>query len=281
MIEMASKGQNGLYQRGVAGDTYNTAVYLVREGLRVDYLTRLSDDPFSDEIIGQLQHEGLGIDLVTRCPGRQPGLYVINNDADGERYFSYWRGQAPVREMFDTCPALPALDVFYFSGITLAVTRSGAKSLQTLLRKLREQKCRIIFDPNFRPNLWEDLEQAQQHYREILPLCDMALPTLDDETLLWGIDSVEECRDLYLDQGISELVVKGDNLIAHVFHQGEQFQRQAEAVSAVDTTGAGDSFNAGYLASRLTGKPIDVSLIRAQKLAAAVVQHRGAILPGN
>lgn len=281
MIEMAALGQDNLYQRGVAGDSYNTAVYLARKGLQVDYLTRLGDDLDSGDILDRLANEGVGTTFVARIPKSQPGLYLISNDSIGERQFSYWRNQAPVRGLFDSPLKLPPLDAFYFTGITLAVTRSGAQGLRDLLHGLREQNCRIIFDPNFRPGLWDSLEQAQRHYRDIIPLCDLALPTLDDENLLWKIDSIEQCRDLYLQQGISELVVKGGDLTAHVFHKDEYIQRQARPVSAVDTTGAGDSFNAGYLASRLKGESIEESLFNAQELAAAVVQHRGAILPRN
>lgn len=279
MIEMAAQGQGELYQRGVAGDSYNTAVYLARQGLNVDYFTSLGDDGWSDDILARLQAEGISPDLVTRCPGRQPGLYVINNDKQGERQFSYWREQAPAREMFDAPVTLHNLELFYFTGITLAIARSGLENLIALLRQLRSTGCRIAFDPNYRPGLWDGLEQARQHYREILPLCDIALPTLEDETALWNIQSVSECRNFYLQQGVSELVVKGPELTAHVFSENKHWQKQSTPVRALDTTGAGDSFNAGYLGARTKGDDIDGALARAQQLSAAVVQHRGAILP--
>lgn len=279
MIEMAAQGRDDLYRRGVAGDSYNTAVYLAREGLDVGYCTSLGDDRWSEDILARLRTEGIATDLITRCPGRRPGLYVINNDERGERRFSYWREHAPVREMFDAPFTPPKSELFYFTGITLAVSRSGLQNLMALLQQLRSNGCRIAFDPNYRPDLWEGLAQAQRHYRAILPLCDIALPTLEDETALWGIDSAAGCRDFYQKHGISELVVKGPDLTAHVFHANKQWQKQATAVRAVDSTGAGDSFNAGYLATRTKGGDVDLALARAQQLSAAVVQHRGAILP--
>ena len=84
MVEMSAVDGRGSYQRGVAGDSFNTAVYLARSGCAVSYLTRLGDDSFSDDIVERLEHEGIDTDLVIRCAGRQPGLYVIDNDADGE-----------------------------------------------------------------------------------------------------------------------------------------------------------------------------------------------------
>lgn len=279
MVELASEAEPGIYRQGLAGDSFNTAIYLSRQGLSVDYLTWLGDDIFSDDIIRQMQQEKVGSDFIRRLPGRQPGLYMTNNDQRGERQFTYWRDHSPVREMFDQPLSLDNCQAFYFTGITLAVTRSGIQNLRSLLIQLRQDGVTIIFDPNYRPQLWQSTLQAQQHYREILPYCDTVLPTLDDETLLWDINSVEGCADMYQSYGAKEVVVKDPKLMAHVFSGQEQVQRQAETISAVDTTGAGDSFNAAYLAARLRGGSIESSLLAAQTLAAAVVQHRGALLP--
>jgi 2-dehydro-3-deoxygluconokinase len=282
MIEMASAGQKGKYTQGVAGDSFNTAVYLARAGLAVDYLTRLGDESFSDIILQHLVAEGIGTDLIQRCRGRQPGLYLISNDESGERQFTYWREHSPARDMFDQAPALDAYHAFYFTGITLAVTRCGLDNLKDTLRGLKRQGCSIIFDPNYRPGLWRDREQARQHYREVLPLCDILLPTLEDETALWGIETVDACHAMYRELDVREIVIKGCDLTTHVFAGEQTFKQRAQPVTALDTTGAGDAFNAGYLAQRLQGKSIEAAVTGAQQLSAAVVQHRGAILPrGN
>lgn len=281
MVEMAAQGPGDLFRRGVGGDSYNTCVYLAREGLDVGYFTYLGDDNWSTDILARLRDEDIATELISRLPGRQPGLYMIDNDARGERHFSYWREHAPAREMFNAPLKLPNLSLFYFTGITLAVSRSGLDNFVALLQQLRSSGCRIAFDPNYRPALWDGLAQAQRHYRAILPLCDTVLPTLEDETALWNIESVTSCRDFYLNQGISELVIKGPDLTAHVFADDKHWEKQSTPVQALDTTGAGDSFNAGYLATRIKGGDIDCALEHAQQLSAAVVQHRGAILPHN
>ncbi len=278
-MELAKVNGSDLYRQGLAGDSFNTAVYLARTGMQVEYLTRLGNDAFSDTIVDLLRQEGIGSEGIRRVAGANPGLYIIRNDDDGERHFSYWREHSPARQLFDRPTSLADIDAFYFTGITLAVTRSGLVNLQALLVALRERGVRVIFDPNYRARLWDSREQAQRNYEAVLPLCDMVLPTLEDETALWGIDRVEDCNRFYQGYGVSELVVKGPQLVAHVFTEGEHFSRQASAVAAVDATGAGDSFNAGYLAVRLRGGPPGAALDSAQQLAAAVVQHRGAIIP--
>lgn len=280
MIEMAALlASPGRYQQGLAGDTLNTSIYLARAGLNVEYLTKLGDDPFSSAIIEQLRQEGVGSNMIARLPGREPGLYLIRNDAEGERHFTYWRDNSPARELFDEPLQLPAIDVFYFTGITLAVTRSGHANLLALLNQLKQTGCRIVFDPNYRPRLWRSHEQAEQHYRAVLPLCHTVMPTLDDETALWGTRTVEECRSFYGNCNVRELVIKAPNLIVHAFSGEEYRHRQAKSVEAVDTTGAGDAFNAGYLTARLSGLGLDAALVAGQDIAARVVQHPGAIVP--
>jgi 2-dehydro-3-deoxygluconokinase len=279
MVEMAALGDPGLYRQGVAGDSFNTAVYLARAGLPVHYLTRLGNDALSAAIEDFMRSEDIATDLLTRCPGRQPGLYVINNDPNGERQFSYWREHSPARELFDQPIQLEGFDLFYFTGITLAVTCSGLQNLVSLLRALRDLGCRVAFDPNYRPHLWDNLQQAQEHYREILPLCHILLPTLEDDTALWETPDVAACRDHYRGLGIDELVIKGPDLTAYAYGDGQEWVKQANPVAAVDTTSAGDAFNAGYLASRLDKGTLALAITAAQALAAEVVQHRGAITP--
>lgn len=281
MLELVATGEPGQYARGIAGDSYNTAVYLAREGVDVSYLTRLGDDSLSADIIASLEAEGISTQGVTLCPGRTPGLYLIENDASGERHFTYWRDSSPARELFDSHAQVLPCNAFYFTGITLAVTRSGFANLLALLQTLRQQGTQILFDPNYRPRLWQDADQARQLYRQVIPLCDVVLPTLCDERELWGVDTASECLAFYQDLQVSEIVVKGDELTTLAFSPEETVELQAQNVSAIDTTGAGDAYNAGYLAARLTGANLHTAVECAQQLAARVIQHRGAILPKN
>ncbi len=278
MVEFASG--DGVWQQAYGGDTYNTAIYLARAGMDVEYMTALGDDHFSGEILAALAREQVSTAMIPRLAGRQPGLYTIHNQADGEREFCYWRGRSPARELFNEPLQLAEVpDIFYFSGITLAVTRSGLDNLIELIAGLRRRGCQIAFDPNYRPRLWSGVEEARDCYEAVLGHCDLVLPTLDDEILLWGIDSAEACRDFYLRRGARELVIKVPGPACQVWLGDSHYVQSAEAVDALDTTGAGDSFNAAYIASRASGESIPTAVTRAQQLAAQVVMHRGAVLP--
>lgn len=268
-----------------AGDTYNTSVYMARLGLQTDYVTRLGDDPYSDQIIQRMHDEGIGTEMINRVPGRSPGLYIIRNTPDGEREFFYWRQEAPARELFSDpnegvqlYQQLQAFDAVYLSGITLAIMSDQARSsLFDALQNLREKGVKIVFDSNYRPRLWSGAEQAKQAMRSMLALTDIALLTLDDEQLLWGDDTVDGCKKRCAD--VPELVLKRGAEETILIVDGQESRVPVPKVdNVVDTTGAGDTFNAGYLAARLEGAAPEEAAANGTRCARIVIQHRGGVI---
>ena len=73
MVELREQ-PDGRFTRGYGGDTLNTALYMARLGVAVDFVTALGDDTWSDEMVASWKAERIGIDLVMRVPGRTPGL---------------------------------------------------------------------------------------------------------------------------------------------------------------------------------------------------------------
>lgn len=269
------------------GDTLNTAVYLSRLGVETDYVTALGDDPYSDWMVAQWQAEAVGISLVVRARGRVPGLYAIRTDAAGERQFFYWRDQAPARDLFsfpecdDLAGRLVGYDCIYLSGITLSLYPAKSRSrLYGLLDAARRNGCRVMFDSNYRPRGWPDAGAAQRVMSEILTRADMALPTLGDDALVFGDSDADACADRLHAAGVAEVAVKLDAAGCLVSAPGIR-ENVATVVrpDPLDTTGAGDSFNAGYLAARLSGAgPVEAAR-QAHRLAGEVIMHRGAIMP--
>ncbi|WP_409302943.1 sugar kinase [Pseudomonas sp. KCJK8993] len=287
MIELQHRADGSL-QQSFGGDTLNTAVYLARElgeGARVDYVTALGDDSFSEAMCQAWAAEGIGLDKVQRLPGRLPGLYCIQTDAQGERRFLYWRNEAAVRDCFTT-PAAGAIlaqlrdyDVLYFSGITLAVLGElGRKRLRETLAEARRRGARIVFDNNYRPRLWTSLVHAQAAYREVLADVDLALLTLDDEQALFGYGDSDAVFAAY--PRTPEVVLKRGAEACLIRCHGESFSVPARKVEkVVDTTAAGDSFSAAYLACRLQGGTPAQAAEAGHRLAARVIQHPGALIP--
>jgi 2-dehydro-3-deoxygluconokinase len=291
MIELQQHA-NGNLQQSFGGDTLNTAVYLARllkGGAQVDYVTALGDDSFSDAMCQSWAQENVGLSKVQRLPGRLPGLYCIQTDAKGERRFLYWRNEAAVRDCFTTESGVAVLatladyDVLYLSGITLAVLGEvGRERLLPALERSRAQGTRVAFDNNYRPRLWASVEQARDAYRACLAHVDVALLTEDDEQALFGYADSEALLADYRTRGISEVVVKRGSQSCLVESRGERFEIDAQPVTKViDSTAAGDSFSAGYLALRLRGYGPQQAAEAGHRLASVVIQHPGALIPDS
>ncbi|KIP90102.1 sugar kinase [Pseudomonas fluorescens] len=289
MIELQQRADGSL-QQSFGGDTLNTAVYLSRamgDEAQVDYVTALGDDSFSDAMCQIWRSEGIGLDRVQRLPGRLPGLYCIQTDANGERRFLYWRNEAAVRDCFTTpaaepiLAALPDYDVLYFSGITLAVLgMQGRARLIKTLSEARQRDARIVFDNNYRPRLWASVEEARAAYRSVLPYVDLALLTVDDEQALFGFADAQEVFAAYAQFGTPEVVLKRGAEACLIRCAGETFEVPAHKVDkVVDTTAAGDSFSAAYLARRLLGGSPAEAAQAGHELASRVIQVPGALIP--
>jgi 2-dehydro-3-deoxygluconokinase len=289
MVELARQN-DGRFGIGCGGDTFNTAVYLARAGINVGYASALGDDRYSDDIVAMAKAEGISTDLVLRAPGRLPGLYLIETDAQGERSFSYWRDASPARDLFEMADwgkiaeAMMAARLIYFSGITLSLySNTGLGRFLAIVELARNNGVKIAFDGNFRPRGWKgDLPRTRTVFAETLKRVDLALPTYDDEAVLWGDPSPEATIERMQAFGISEIVVKNGPNSALVSSGGQTEQVPVpEVVVPVDTKAAGDSFNAGYLAARLSGDNPVKAVTAAHRLAAEKVRHRGAIMPRN
>lgn len=290
MLEFHQISQSNWAMR-YGGDTFNVAFYLnhyaTNSRFEIQYITILGDDPHSEEMLSSWKSQGLGVDWVLRLPGGKPGLYLINTDEQGERSFVYYRTESAARQLFNVentkqlAQVLLACDTLYLSGITLAILETEHRiRLQTLLRAAKSKGISIVFDTNFRPTLWESQAKAQQAVGEIFPFVDIALPTFEDHQILFDTPTPESCAQHLHEFGITEVIVKCGKSPCFVSQiQKEPFWIAAHKVHNVkDTSGAGDSFNAGYLWGRLNQRSLAQSAEMGHRLAATVVQHPGVIL---
>ena len=287
MVEL-SRGNDGRYGMGFGGDTFNTAVYLARAGIPAAYATAMGDDPYSDGLMALATAEGVNGDLIRRMPGRMPGLYLIETDAKGERKFYYWRETSPARDLFElpdwaaVAEALLSARLVYFSGVTLSLySNTGVGRFLAALELARRQGVKVAFDGNFRPRGWKgDVARARTVFAEALKRVDIALPTFEDEATLWGDTNLDATVERLQAFGIGEIVVKNGSSTALVADKnGREHVPVPEIVEPIDTTAAGDSFNAGYLAARLNGEAPVAAASAAHGLAGQVIRHRGAIMP--
>jgi 2-dehydro-3-deoxygluconokinase len=287
MIELARSADQRL-SLAYGGDTFNTAVYLARAGTPVAYATALGDDPYSEAIMGLAGREGVDTDLITMMPGRMPGLYIIETSEAGERSFWYWRDRAAARELFDGPEAgrvlagISQASAVYFSGVTLSLYSAAAlERFAAALAVARNTGAVIVMDSNYRPRGWKsDKARAREVFVRFWRLSTIAMPTFDDEQALWGDASPAGTLDRLTGLGVPEIVIKcgkGDALVRTP--DADLHVPSRNVNDPVDTTAAGDSFDAAYLAGRMRGlSPQDAAAL-GHDLAAIVIAHRGAIIP--
>lgn len=282
MFEYHSRGGAGLRY---GGDTLNTAIHMARRGCDVAYVTAVGTDPISDALVAAWAGEGIDTSHVHRHPDRSPGIYAIHLDDAGERSFLYWRDRSAAREMF----ALPAMkrtlaeasscELVYYSLISLAVVDDGGHAaLLDLSRERKSAGRAVAYDSNYRPALWETPSQALAVSNAAVEAATIGLPTNVDERLLAGeCQSERDIAARWHAAGCPEVVVKAGE--AGCFHSGPDAQTtfEAQATEVVDSSGAGDAFNAGYLSARLSGASVADSVESAQSLARATLRHLGAI----
>lgn len=275
-------------QIGYGGDTLNVATYLARQDIDVDYVTMLGDDPLSDWMVEQWRANGVGCDLVRREERGLPGMYWINVDDSGERSFYYWRLESPARRLINddarraqVFEQLSQFERLYFSGITLSLYHEQARGhLFDFLSTYRKDGGKVIFDNNFRRRGWPDIAEAKTAFEAMYRITDIALPSADDDRQLFSDDSNDAVIERLRSWGIREIVLKRGSEGCLVADDAGAVHVPPDLVEeVVDTTAAGDSFNAGYLAARIGGASPEDAAKNGSKLAALVVQHRGAIIP--
>lgn len=289
MVELAPGGPEGLLRQGFAGDVFNTLWYAARAlgpGWQVRFHTALGVDPLSDELAAFAAQGGVDCAAAPRVAGRMPGLYMIRLSPDGERSFLYWRessaARALMRDRALVQAQMAAAEVIYLSGITLAILPPAeAEALIALMAEARAAGRLVAFDPNLRPRLWDCPERMRRTVTAAAQASSVILPSHEDEAAAFGDQSPAETAARYGAQSGAQVVVKNAAGPVVVWQGGAPSSHPTPAlgVRPVDTTAAGDSFNAAYLAEYLRGAPLAQAVAAGQARAAATIMGKGALVP--
>jgi len=285
MVELTRAGGDTA-RISYAGDTYNTAIYFTRVATQlgtpheVRYLSGVGDDPESHLMRARWEQEGLGDDSLV-VPDGAPGMYLIDTDDEGERSFTYWRGDSAAAQLFAGQDWIGQVrgDLVYLSGITLQLMPPAVReALVSRLQHLRAEGTRVAFDSNYRPLGWPSAAKAALAMADVLAVSDVALVTLDDEIALGAAHDLPSCAERLATLGVAEMAIKVGAEGAWVGDVRDLVHVPIEPVVPVDTTAAGDSFNGGYLAARLAGLDARQAAHLGNAVAARVVSERGAII---
>jgi 2-dehydro-3-deoxygluconokinase len=277
---------SGTVRRGFGGDALNLAVYLAREAPSINVIlaTSVGSDTDSDALLVLCRDEGLDDRHIRRVAGAELGRYRVTVDGSGERAFMYERSESPFRDALAGDEALPdpgSVDALCFSGITVAVLRdAGRATLIAYAEAVRNVGGMVVYDPNHRPALWADDADAREWTDRIAPIAGVLVASAEDGRELMQVESTVEIARAFHAIGAREVVVTDGPAPCVVSYEGAMAKIDAGSpIQVIDTTAAGDAFDAGYIAAWLRGETPERSAAAGHALAATVVGHRGALAP--
>ena len=256
----------------IGGAESNLAIALSRLGLSAGWVSYLGDDEPGQLVLDRIRAEGVDTSQVHRTKEHPTGLYLREQVGTDVRVYYYRRGSAAAtmtQEAFEL-DYLSGSSFLHLTGITPALSEACRSFI---LWAAREAGTRISFDVNYRSKLW-GTERAREFIEEILPDVDLLFVGDEEARALWGRDDEDLVREL-ASKGPEEVILKRGKAGSLAFVDGEVLEHHAFTVAEVDPVGAGDAFDAGYLAGHLWDLPAEERLRVANAMGAMSVATLG------
>lgn len=282
--------QDGAFRPLPGGAVYNTAIALGRLGAPTAYLWPISRDPFGEQLLRPLAEAAVDAGLCPRTDRLTTLAMVTLVDGDA-RYFFYDEGSAGRLFAPEDIPQLPAdVQAIFAGGISLVPDPCGA-TVEGFIRQ-HHARLPVMLDPNIRPFFISDDEAYRARLDRLLPMSAIVKLSGDDlDWLLPDTPPAEAARQI-LARGPRLVLVTGGAAGATAYWSGEPVTAPAIRTDVADTIGAGDTFNAGILASlqrqgvlsheglaALTAEQLHTALTLGAQAAAITVSRPGANPP--
>ena len=281
LIELSEDAPK-MYNQSFAGDVFNTLFYAARLGLETGFISHFGQDKLTKGIWKIMDRERIDRSCTSRSEKKNNGLYLISTDKDGEPTYTFWREDSAARYILKSLDQKKIVDYilsaeyFHSSAIALAVMGDYEKFI-SILKKVHGNTI-TTFDSNYRKNLWKDIHKLVTFLELAAPLIDVLFVSASDDFHIFGNRSAHAAMDYYkllgyktviFRQGADEVLASEDNMVLHI--------PPVQNVTIVDTTAAGDAFNAGFIAARIEGKILTDAVRRGNECAAFVISRKGGL----
>jgi len=273
------------FQKCFGGAPMNTIVGAARLGLKSGAITAVGEDPFGKFLIRELQKNGVDTSRVKIKKGMRTTItFVANEPETGERTFVFYR-KPWVTGTADSSLTTEDIDLDYISnssilhvsGFSLSQNPSR-KTIFSAVKHARSSGVQVSFDPTLRLDVWNSQRTIKRIYGRMLRISDIATFSQEEASFILGTRDPKKAAKKALRYGIKIVGIKMGAEGAFLQKEtGENLMLPAFKVRAIDTTGAGDGWNAGLLVGLIKGWDLYTCLSVANAVGALVVTKHGAI----
>jgi len=277
--------ESPVFEKCFGGAPMNTLVGVSRLGVSAGAIAAVGDDPFGAFLIGELERNRVDVSQVKVKKRRRTTIaFVANEPKSGERTFLFyrkpWTGETAdsALEPDDIDPGyIGEASVLHVSGFALS-QNPCRRAVFEAIDCARKNGVKVSFDPTLRVGVWDSVATLRKTYRRTLKLSDIAAFSEEEAEFLFGTSEPEEVARRAMKHGVGIVGIKlGEKGSWVISKDGKRVQASAFKVKAVDTTGAGDGWNAGLLIGLAKHWDLEKCATVANAIGALVVTKRGAI----
>jgi len=273
------------FEKCFGGAPMNTIVGVSRLGIKAGAIAAVGDDPFGQFLIKELERNKVDVSQVkVKRVKRTTIAFVANDPKSGERTFFFyrkpWTGETSDSSLEPSDIDLNYItkaEILHVSGFALSQDPCREAVFKAIAHA-RKSGVKVSFDPTLRIDVWDSEAALRETYSRALRLSDIAVFSREEAEFIFGTGEAEVAARKALRYGVAFVGIKlGENGSYIVSKDGKSVRRPAFGVKAVDTTGAGDGWNAGLLVGLCRGWDLEKCATVANAIGALVVTRRGAI----
>ena len=266
------------FERKIGGAELNVLIGCARLGLKTGWISRLGKDEFGKHIVNTVRGEGIDVGEVFLEEGYPTSLNFKEVQESGAGKTFYYRHKSPTETITpDILPIgyIKSAKILHVTGVYPAINQNNRDVILKAIQIARENGVKVSFDPNIRLRLWTE-EEARETIISYLPYVDYLLAGKEELELIFQTTQMETIIQELSHYSCEKIVMKDGENGASVLLDGKWLHLQApKVVKVVDTVGAGDGFDAGFLYGVLQNWPIEKTLEFANTIGSMVVQVSG------
>ena len=284
MIEI-SNIKNSLYNQSFAGDTLNFCNYLDKKKLNAFFLSAIGKSEINQSLLDFVKSKKISTKYIKKINQFEVGLYLIKNKDNGEKQFFYWRDESAAKQYFNNIDflnlykELKNFDYIYFSGITLSIIHiSKLNNFIKLLKQLKGKKIKIVFDFNIRPSRWNK-KNLNIFLDSVLKFVDICFLSGEDMNYWKNKNNIKSYEQIVRKYKLKHSIFRKNAKFTYVFLNKTRYVFKNKLLkTVVDTSGAGDGFNAAYLSNFIVNNDPVLALKAGSSLGSKIVMKKGAIV---